>query len=366
MPHIRVPEGLPGIVGLLAFKPTTGARLADLMHQLLRGDSPLSPTERELIAAYVSTLNSCEFCARAHASAAHHLDHAGRPATASRSSGPGADGVDPRLRALLRLAAAVVPGGSFVTADDVAAARAAGCGDEEIHDTVLLAAAFCMVNRYVDGLATVAPARRRRVRPDGRRNGPAGLPPGLISLNPPGRPLWSVPSPSPHRRHPAQPDVTRRRTDQDTAPAGGHRPAATGGRPVRQGTARQRQADPAPFAGGQADADEAARCRGAIGTGAPTGPERGRPGPPRRRAGHRCSPGRSSPAGRPLRGAPTAGCTGTGCTTARGRTGTAVRCRPRRSAGSRRTRPRCTRPARPPRGSARPARSARPAPGAGR
>jgi uncharacterized peroxidase-related enzyme len=156
MPHIRVPEGLPGIVGLLAFKPTTGARLADLMHQLLRGDSPLSATERELIAAYVSTLNACEFCARTHASAAHHLDHAGDLRSAAEL-GPEADGIDPRLRALLRLAAAVVPGGANVSAADVAAARAAGCGDEEIHDTVLLAAAFCMVNRYVDGLATVHP-----------------------------------------------------------------------------------------------------------------------------------------------------------------------------------------------------------------
>ena len=129
------------------------------MHQLLRGDGPLSATERELIAAYVSTLNSCEFCARAHASAAHHLH--GVPHRDSERGvaelGPDADGVDPRLRALLRLAAAVVPGGSFVTTEQVAAARAAGADDEEIHDTVLLAAAFCMINRYVDGLATPTP-----------------------------------------------------------------------------------------------------------------------------------------------------------------------------------------------------------------
>jgi uncharacterized peroxidase-related enzyme len=167
MPHIRVPEGLPGIVGLLTFKPTTGARLADLMHQLLRGDSPLSPTERELIAAYVSTLNNCEFCARTHTSAAYHLDHA--DAREAAELGPEADGIDPRLRALLRLAAAVVPGGSNVSAEDVAAAREAGCGDEEIHDTVLLAAAFCMVNRYVDGLGTVAPTEEERYGQMGAR-----------------------------------------------------------------------------------------------------------------------------------------------------------------------------------------------------
>jgi alkylhydroperoxidase family enzyme len=135
MPHIKVPDGLPGIVGLLAFKPSTGARLAALMHEVLRGDGPLSPSDRELIAAYVSTLDSCQPC-----------DRAVEP-------GPEEELLDPRLRALMRLAAVVVSGGSGVTEDLVATVRAAGAGDEEIHDTVLLAATFCMVNRYVDGLA---------------------------------------------------------------------------------------------------------------------------------------------------------------------------------------------------------------------
>jgi len=135
MPHIKVPDGLPGIVGLLAFKPSTGARLAALMHEVLRGDGPLSPSDRELIAAYVSTLDTCQ------------------PYDCAAAQGPEEELLDPRLRALLRLAAVVVSGGSGVSDDLVAAVRAAGAGDEEIHDTVLLAATFCMVNRYVDGLA---------------------------------------------------------------------------------------------------------------------------------------------------------------------------------------------------------------------
>jgi uncharacterized peroxidase-related enzyme len=165
MPHINVPDGLPGIVGLLAYKPSTGARLADLMHELLRGESPLSAADRELIAAYVSTLNCCEICTRAHVSAAGHLHgadphratdpHHGPDLRRAAELGPEAEFLDPRLRALLRLAAAVVSGGSHVTEDLIAEVRAAGGGDDEIHDTVLLAAAFCMVNRYVDGLATV-------------------------------------------------------------------------------------------------------------------------------------------------------------------------------------------------------------------
>ena len=48
-------------------------------------------------------------------------------------------------------------GGQYVTAADIERARAEGATDLEIHDTVLIAAAFCMFNRYVDGLATVTP-----------------------------------------------------------------------------------------------------------------------------------------------------------------------------------------------------------------
>src|SRR5688572_7278150 len=143
MPHIQMPDGLPGIVGLLAYKPSTGARLADLIHELLRGASPLSETDRELIAAYVSTQN----------------DDADLRTVAEL--GPEAEMLDPRLRTLLKLAAAVVAGGSCVTDDLVAAARAAGAGDEEIHDTVLLAAAFCMVSRYAEGLAALSNDDRR-------------------------------------------------------------------------------------------------------------------------------------------------------------------------------------------------------------
>jgi len=129
-------------------------RLADA---LLRGPSPLSPGERELIAAYVSRRNDCTFCESTHGACAA-LDLAGGTETVSAVL----DGVDcgvvsPRLQSLLRLAEKVRIGGKAVTADDVAEARKQGADDVEIHDAVLIAAAFCMFNRYVDGLATWAP-----------------------------------------------------------------------------------------------------------------------------------------------------------------------------------------------------------------
>jgi uncharacterized peroxidase-related enzyme len=153
MPHVPLREDLPGIRGLLTYKPATGAPIAQLIHQLLRGASPLSPAERELIAAHVSRLNECEFCARSHDAAMRHLNH-----SATGEGAPLQPEDDPRLAALLRLAGAVVAGGHRVTDADVEAARLAGNGDEAIHDTVLIAAAFCMLNRYVDGLGAITPS----------------------------------------------------------------------------------------------------------------------------------------------------------------------------------------------------------------
>ena len=66
-----------------------------------------------------------------------------------------------KLKALLSIAASVQKGGKYVTADQVANAKTLGASDLEIHDTVLIAAAFCMFNRYVDGLNTWAPLDRQ-------------------------------------------------------------------------------------------------------------------------------------------------------------------------------------------------------------
>ncbi len=149
MPRIALREDQPGIRGVLAFKPSSGRPVAALIHELLRGPSPLTPAERERIATHVSQLNECEFCARSHGATVRHLEATG----VLDAAGPD----DPRLAALLALAAAVTRGGGGVTDADVATARRAGADDEAIHDTVLIAAAFCMLNRYVDGLGAVTP-----------------------------------------------------------------------------------------------------------------------------------------------------------------------------------------------------------------
>ncbi|QEH38940.1 Carboxymuconolactone decarboxylase family protein [Aquisphaera giovannonii] len=157
MAHIHLPEGAPGIIGPMAAYPETQRPLNDLAEALLRGPSSLTPGERETIAAYVSRGNECHFCCQSHAAAARaHLgpqkslvdevlaDVAGSPAS-------------PKLKALLAIADKVRRDGRLVQAADVARARAEGADDKAIHDTVLIAAAFCMFNRYVEGLGTWAP-----------------------------------------------------------------------------------------------------------------------------------------------------------------------------------------------------------------
>lgn len=147
----------PGITGPMKFRPETAKPLNELAEVLLRGPHSMTPGERELIAAYVSSENDCHFCASSHSAfAAVQLDGGMALVDQVRADLESAP-VSDKMRALLRIAGAVRQGGLKVTPELVEAARAAGATDVEIHDSVLIAAAFCMFNRYVDGLGTWAP-----------------------------------------------------------------------------------------------------------------------------------------------------------------------------------------------------------------
>ena len=157
MPHIPLDPALPGISALFAFRPETAAPLGQLAEVLLRGPSSLTVGERELIAAVVSNGNECRFCTGSHAAAAAETHEGGRPVVDAACTSVDDAPVPDKIKALLRIALAVRQTGRAVTDELVAAARAEGATDVELHDTVLIAASFCLFNRYVDGLATVAP-----------------------------------------------------------------------------------------------------------------------------------------------------------------------------------------------------------------
>jgi uncharacterized peroxidase-related enzyme len=156
MPYISVEEHLPGITGLLEYRKDSAQPIRDLTQLLLRGPSTLTEGERELIATIVSHNNQCRFCTSAHTAAVDLL--LGECETAARvkeniETAP----VSEKMKGLLTIAKQVQQSGKNVTTESVQRARNAGATDVEIHDTVLIAALFCLYNRYVDGLSTVTP-----------------------------------------------------------------------------------------------------------------------------------------------------------------------------------------------------------------
>lgn len=158
MAHIDLPEGLPGIRGPMAFRPETARPMNELAEILLRDDNnSLSRGDRELIGAYVSYLNDCFFCQHVHGALAQYYMQCDMQFINAVKNDFRTTSLPEKLKTLLAIAASVQKGGRSVTVRQIEMAKAAGATDKEIHDTVLIAAAFCMFNRYVDGLGTWAP-----------------------------------------------------------------------------------------------------------------------------------------------------------------------------------------------------------------
>ncbi len=160
MAHIKLPEGLPGIRGPMAFRPETAKHLNELAETLLRSENSLTRGERELIATYVSALNDCFFCQNAHGGIAQHYLQCDMAFIDQVKKDYESTSISEKMKSLLSIAHSVQKGGKNVTTDQIEKARSLGASDMEIHDTVLIAAAFCMFNRYVDGLNTWAPQNR--------------------------------------------------------------------------------------------------------------------------------------------------------------------------------------------------------------
>ena len=165
MAHIHLKENLPGIRALFDFRPETAAPLCQLADILLHQPNSLSRAERELIATYVSYLNDCRYCQTSHGAIAAHQLGGNESIVAEVKRDFTAAPISDKLKGLLLIAGKVQRGGKQVTAMDVENARRLGASDLEIHDTVLIAAAFCMYNRYVDGLGTWAPDDMESYKP---------------------------------------------------------------------------------------------------------------------------------------------------------------------------------------------------------
>jgi len=169
MAHIDVLKEVPGIRSLVMFRPETGVHLYELAQVLLRGPSPISEANRELIATYVSYRNNCLFCMNSHAAAARCLfgDEAQLvdEVLKDMQTAP----ISNKMKALLNIAGKVQILGKEVKEENILAARNTGADDREIHDTVLIAASFSMFNRYVDGLASWTPTDPEEYKEMGKR-----------------------------------------------------------------------------------------------------------------------------------------------------------------------------------------------------
>jgi uncharacterized peroxidase-related enzyme len=168
MAYIELPEGLPGIRGAMAFRPETAKPLNDLVEFLLHAPNTLTPGERELIATYVSSENDCYYCQTIHGAIAAASLGGDEALVKKIKVDFWNAAISDKLKALLVIAGQVQKGGKHVTSEAIAEAKASGASDTEIHDTVLIAAAFCMFNRYVDGLGTTQPRDEAMYRERGK------------------------------------------------------------------------------------------------------------------------------------------------------------------------------------------------------
>ncbi len=156
MPHISLNNNLPGVTGLLEYRKDASVPLRELTQLLLRGDSTLSEADRELIAAAVSNQNKCVYCTTSHAATANAFlaeNNTTKMVMENYNNAP----ISNKLKALLAIALQVQESGKAVSTQAIEHAKINCASDLEIHDTIMIAALFCFYNRYVDGLATIAP-----------------------------------------------------------------------------------------------------------------------------------------------------------------------------------------------------------------
>lgn len=157
---------VPGISVAMRLSPGLGIHLRGLADELLVNDFPgatISRAEREMLATATSAANGCFFCMDSHgAFASALLERAGEtsrlPAIEAIKLGT-SDGLDAKMRALVHIARTVQRAPLGLTVADVEAATSAGATDADVQLAVLIASAFSMYNRMVDGL-------RARTAPD--------------------------------------------------------------------------------------------------------------------------------------------------------------------------------------------------------
>ncbi len=142
--------------------PETARPLITYHQVLLRGDSPLTAAERELIAAYVSGLIDCNFCRSMHSQIAVDLGMSPE-VVAKMLSKPHKADIDPRMRPVFDFVRKLTLSPEKITRADVDAIFAAGWDDRAVHDVTAICGLFNLMSRFVDGLGIELPESYRQL-----------------------------------------------------------------------------------------------------------------------------------------------------------------------------------------------------------
>ena len=156
MSYLRSLKPDAGLLQIFQSFPEIARPLIEYHEVLLRGESPFTAAERELIAAYVSGLNNCHYCHAVHSQAAVALGIAANT-IAEMLSNSQCEYVDPRIRPVLAFVRKLTLSPATVAAADADAIFAVGWTDRALHDAVAICGLFNLMNRLVNGLGVEAP-----------------------------------------------------------------------------------------------------------------------------------------------------------------------------------------------------------------
>lgn len=150
MPFMKSLAEDAGVRHILQFNKPAGRALIEFHQALLRGDSPLTPAQHELVAAFVSGLNACGYCYGVHAETAKAF---GLPEGVLEEliRDPDATAADPALRPILAYARKLTLSPSRLTQADADAVFAAGWSERALHDAILTISLFNFMNRLLEG-----------------------------------------------------------------------------------------------------------------------------------------------------------------------------------------------------------------------
>lgn len=143
------------VYDFFARSPNVFGPFTETCEQIMRGKSPLTPAQRELIGTYVSKLNSCPYCHDVHNEAvkAYGIDGG---LTGNLVADLESADIDDDMKVLLRFVRKITEGAYRVSESDYEKLYAAGWDDDAIHDAVIVACLFNFMNRLVSSFGIEA------------------------------------------------------------------------------------------------------------------------------------------------------------------------------------------------------------------